>query len=187
MIMLRSLALGACLFAGAVAQGDAAVGADGSLSMSDQNACPNRVNSHLDAGFSGITEEECGERGACWDPSSPASWCYPLGERMRTIVLYSADGAINTGVWSEFGGSPPVRSELRWGNKGVVVEKSCPVSCHFTADQERLREADAVLIETVRAACPPLPPPSSPSHPSCAPLSAQPPPPPPPPPLPCRR
>ena len=161
--MLR-LALGACLFAGGAAQGEeAAVGADGSLFLTDQNACPNRVNSHLDAGFAGITEEECAERGACWDPSSPASWCYPLGERMRTIVLYSAEGAINTGVWSEFGGSPPVRSELRWGNKGVVVEKSCPVSCHFTADQERLREADAVLIETVRAFPPlgkllPLPP-----------------------------
>jgi hypothetical protein len=146
--MLAALAL-LTLAAGQPPEGSVEVGADGSLSLHDANVCPNRVNSHLDAGFDGISEAECAALGACWDPSSPSAWCYPLGERMRTIVLYSADDAINTGVWSEFGGEPPQRAELRWGNKGVVVEKTCPVSCRFTADQDWLDRADAVLIEAV--------------------------------------
>jgi hypothetical protein len=126
------------------------VNEDGSTSTSiSPNACPNRVNSHLDAGHLGIEEEECVAMGACWDPTSPGPWCYPLGERVRTIVLYSAEERINTAVWSEYGSSNPQRAELRWGNTGVVVEKTCPVTCRFTSDQAALGAADAVLIEAV--------------------------------------
>ena len=102
------------------------VGDDGSISaLHDAGACPNRVNSHLDEGFEGIEEEECRARGACWDPSSPGPWCYPLGDRMRTIVLYSAEGQINTGVWSEFGGaSPPERAQV--GQQGRSCGEDLP-------------------------------------------------------------
>jgi len=148
---MRSIAAVALACAAVRAQDSAQAGvnADGSLSLHDSRLCPNRVNSHIDAGHDGISQEECEAAGACWDPSSPAAWCYPLGERMRTVVLFSAEGAINTGVWSEFGGEPPQRAELRWGNKGVAVEKTCPVSCRFTDDQAWLERADAVLVEAV--------------------------------------
>ncbi len=125
------------------------VNEDGSLTSLSPHDCPNRVNSHIDAGHEGIEEGECLDIGACWDPTSPGPWCYPLGERMRTIVQYTADDRINTAVWSEYGGAPPQRAELRWGNTGVVVEKTCPVACHFTSDQAALATADAVLIEAV--------------------------------------
>jgi hypothetical protein len=147
---MRSIAACALACAAARAQeGGVSVGADGSLSLADSRVCPNRANSHLDAGFEGVEQAECEALGACWDPTSPAAYCYPLGERMRTVVLYTAEDKINTGVWTEYGGAPPQHAELRWGNKGVSVEKTCPVSCRFTDEQSWLDRADAVLVETV--------------------------------------
>jgi dolichyl-phosphate-mannose--protein O-mannosyl transferase len=38
--------------------------------------CPNHANSWLDCGYPTISEEECIQRGCCWDPTSKSKWCY---------------------------------------------------------------------------------------------------------------
>jgi len=67
--------------------------------------------------------------------------------RKRIVVLHSADGRINTGVWPSWGGDPPTTATLNWGTAGVVVEKSCPVQCAFLHDNSAIGDADAVVSE----------------------------------------
>jgi hypothetical protein len=78
---------------------------------------------------------------------APAAVAAVSDGRKRTIVLYSADGRINTGVWPSWGGDPPSSATLNWGSAGVVVEKSCPVECTVTHDNGLMAQADAVLCE----------------------------------------
>lgn len=42
-----------------------------------RGGCPNHANSWNDCGFPTITEEQCRDRGCCWDPTSKSKWCYP--------------------------------------------------------------------------------------------------------------
>jgi hypothetical protein len=69
--------------------------------------------------------------------------------RRRTVVLYTAAGRINTGVWPSWGGEPPTTATLNWAAAGVRVEKSCPWDCAFVHDDARLETADAVIVEGV--------------------------------------
>lgn len=69
--------------------------------------------------------------------------------RRRTVVLYTANGRINTGVWPSWGGEPPSSATLNWAAAGVRVEKSCPWDCAFVHDDSRLEGADAVIVEGV--------------------------------------
>jgi hypothetical protein len=73
----------------------------------------------------------------------------PVDSRVRTVVLYSADGRINTGVWPSWGGEPPRKATLNWGTAGVKVVKSCPVTCHMLHDNAHLDSADAVVAEVL--------------------------------------
>jgi hypothetical protein len=74
----------------------------------------------------------------------------PPGDgRPRKVVLYAADGRINTGVWPSWGGEPPKKAVLNWGTAGVKVDKSCPVECHMLHNNAHLEESDAVVAEVL--------------------------------------
>jgi len=48
--------------------------------LADAGACPYLANKPNDCGFQGITQQQCEERGCCWDPTNwPENWCYPRG------------------------------------------------------------------------------------------------------------
>lgn len=72
-----------------------------------------------------------------------------LNQRTRLILLSDGDGKINTGVWPGWGGRFPYQSTLHWGTAGLVVEKTCPVSCETTHDNSRFFEADMVVTEMI--------------------------------------
>ena len=82
-------------------------------------------------------------------PPPPEAPPAPADTRKRTIVLYTADGRINTGVWPSWGGDPPESATLNWGSAGVVVRKACPVQCTVTHDNSMIAQADAVLCEVL--------------------------------------
>lgn len=69
--------------------------------------------------------------------------------RKRLVVLHTADGRINTGVWPSWGGDPPTTATLNWGTAGVVVDKACPVQCTFSHDNSAIGDADAVVTEVL--------------------------------------
>lgn len=69
--------------------------------------------------------------------------------RPRTVVLYTENGRINTGVWPAWGTEGGNTATLNWAAAGVQVHKSCPKACTITHDQGALSRADAVIVETV--------------------------------------
>jgi hypothetical protein len=83
--------------------------------------------------------------------AAPSAAAAPAPEdaRKRLIVLYTADGRINTGVWPSWCGDPPESATLNWGSAGVVVHKACPVPCTVTHDNSLIAQADAVLVEAL--------------------------------------
>ena len=82
-------------------------------------------------------------------PPAPAPQAAAEDARKRLVVLYTADGRINTGVWPSWGGDPPTEATLNWGSAGVVVRKECPVQCTVTHDNSLIEQADAVLCEAL--------------------------------------
>ena len=51
-------------------------------------ACPNIVNTWSDCGHAGISEQQCLDKGCCWDPTSPRAWCYHLGPLTRPTMAW---------------------------------------------------------------------------------------------------
>lgn len=74
---------------------------------------------------------------------------HPALARSRTVVLYTENGRINTGVWPSWGTEGGHTATLNWAAAGVQVHKSCPKPCTITHDQGALSRADAVIVETV--------------------------------------
>lgn len=67
-----------------------------------------------------------------------------------TIVMSTAKGLWNTGVWAGYGSGPV--TTLQWAASGITVDKSqCRLAypCHVTQDQSFEATADAVVMETV--------------------------------------
>jgi Glycosyltransferase family 10 (fucosyltransferase) C-term len=72
-----------------------------------------------------------------------------VSRRKRLIVLADGKGQWNTGVWPGWGYDPN-EVTLNWAAAGVVVKKDgCPVTCEWTRDQSRIKEADAWIGEIV--------------------------------------
>ncbi len=68
-------------------------------------ACPNIINTWSDCGYAGISEQQCLDKGCCWDPTSPRAWCYHLGPLTRPKMAW----------W------PKIKEVLRatWANNNV--------------------------------------------------------------------
>ena len=49
-------------------------------------ACPNFHNQWADCGWAGMSEQDCTNRGCCWDPASPKAWCYRLGPQPKAAM-----------------------------------------------------------------------------------------------------
>jgi hypothetical protein len=73
----------------------------------------------------------------------------PADGRTRNIVLYTAATRINTGVWPNWGGDPPLSAVLNWAAAGTEVVKTCPVRCAFWHDDAKIPVADVVVVEGV--------------------------------------
>lgn len=74
------------------------------------DACPNFENQWSDCGYPGINEQQCLDKGCCWDPESTRAWCYHLGPLERPSMP----------LW------PKIKETLRatWANNngGAVME-----------------------------------------------------------------
>eukprot|EP00002_Diphylleia_rotans_P027391 TRINITY_DN5490_c0_g1_i1.p1 TRINITY_DN5490_c0_g1~~TRINITY_DN5490_c0_g1_i1.p1 ORF type:complete len:411 (+),score=86.52 TRINITY_DN5490_c0_g1_i1:103-1335(+) len=80
--------------------------------------------------------------------NGPAIDCPSDG--VPTIVLFRGRTALGeswaSGEWAGYGQGE--KTVLMNRANGVVVQKKCPVRCRYTSQQTKLKEAEAVLVET---------------------------------------
>merc|ERR1712100_730329 len=77
--------------------------------VQSSGTCPYHANSGDDCGFVGITQQQCEDRGCCWDPTSANMLCYPRGPAVGNEHAVTTTSAATMGNANSITSRRPVQ------------------------------------------------------------------------------
>jgi len=107
--------------------------------------CPYHANSGDDCGFVGITQQQCEDRGCCWDPTSANMMCYPRGP-----AVGNENPGTNTPAATRFlSWNVYYANDLR-GRAGRIADAIIETAAEIVSLQEMWHEWDVILQQLNR-------------------------------------